>query len=97
MLKGSLLRSPWSDRAEIRTRPRYYGCPPYMQKMKIRSKMKALECYQDYMSFFSDAQGQLTRKSGGILQISNSSKLLWLFSLLARMKKIQSKMMAQEC
>ena len=34
---------------------------------KIRSKMKALECLQDYMSRlyvnFSDAQGQLTPKS----------------------------------
>ena len=30
-LKGSLLRSPWSDLAEFRTRPRCYGCPRYLQ------------------------------------------------------------------
>ena len=30
---------------------------------KIQSKMKALECQQNYMSFFSDAQGKLTLKS----------------------------------
>ena len=47
---------------------------------------------------FSDAQGQVTPqslvKSG---QNSNSSKLLWLSWLPARMKKIQSKMKAIEC
>ena len=30
-LKGSLLRSPWSDLAEFRTRPRSYGCSRYLQ------------------------------------------------------------------
>ena len=30
---------------------------------KIQYKMKALECQQNYMSFFSDAQGKLTLKS----------------------------------
>ena len=46
---------------------------------------------------FSDAQGQLTRQSvvePG--QNSNTSKLLWLFLLPAKMKKIQSKMKALE-
>ena len=47
---------------------------------------------------FSDAQGQLPRqsvvKSRGK---SKSSKLLWLFLLPTRMKKILSKMKALEC
>ena len=30
-LKGSLLRSPWSDLAEFRTRPRCYECSRYLQ------------------------------------------------------------------
>ena len=62
---------------------------------KIQSKMKALECLQDFphyksMGFFSKAQGQLTLqflvKSG---PNSNSSELLWLSFLPARMKKIR--------
>ena len=44
-LKGS----PWSDLAEFLTRSRCNGCPRYLQKIKkIRSKMKALECSQDF-------------------------------------------------
>ena len=70
---------------------------------KIRSKMKELECSQDdshykSMGIFPDAQGQLTPqslvRSGGI---SNSSKMLWMFSLRASMKKIRSKMKELEC
>ena len=30
-LKGSSLRSQWSDLVEIRTRPRFYACPRYLQ------------------------------------------------------------------
>ena len=30
-LKGSNLRSKWSDLAEIQTRPRFYTCPRYRQ------------------------------------------------------------------
>ena len=30
-LKGSLLRSQWPDLGEIRTRPRFYACPRYLQ------------------------------------------------------------------
>ena len=30
-LKGSSLRSQWSDLAEIRTRPRFHACPRYLQ------------------------------------------------------------------
>ena len=60
--------------------------------------MKALECSQDFshyksMEIFPDAQGQLTPQSlvrSG--RISNSSEMLWMFSLPASMKKIQSKM-----
>ena len=47
---------------------------------------------------FSDAQGQLTLQS--VVEYgrnSNSSKLLWLSSLPARMKKTQSKMKTLEC
>ena len=46
---------------------------------------------------FSGAQGQLTLQSVvESRQYSNSSKLLWLFLLSARMKKIQAKMKALE-
>ena len=69
----------------------------------IDSKMKELECSQDFshyksMGIFPDAQGQLTPQSlvrSG--RISNSSEMLWMFSLPASMKKIQSKMKALEC
>ena len=68
----------------------------------IKSKMKELECSQDFshyksMGIFPDAQGQLTLQSlvrSG--RISNSSEMLWMFSLPASMKKIQSKMKALE-
>ena len=47
---------------------------------------------------FSDAQGQITPqslvRSGGN---SNSSKMLWMFSLPASIKKIRSKMKELEC
>ena len=47
---------------------------------------------------FSDAQGQLTLQSVvGSGQNSNSSKLLWLSSLTARIKNTLSKMKALEC
>ena len=70
---------------------------------KIKLKMKVLDCSQDFshhksMGIIPDAQGQLTLQStvrSG--QISNSSKTLWLSSLPAKMKKIQSKMQALEC
>ena len=60
----------------------------------IDSKMKELECSQDFfhyksMGIFPDAHGQLTPQSlvrSG--RISNSSKMLWMFSLPASMKKI---------
>ena len=49
------------------------------------------------MQIFYDAQGKLTPQSevGSTLN-SNSSKLLWLSLLPARMKKIQSKIKALE-
>ena len=60
----------------------------------IDSKMKELECSQDFshyksMGIFQDAQGQLTPQSlvrSG--RISNSSEMLWMFVLPASMKKI---------
>ena len=63
----------------------------------IGSKMKELECSQDFfhyksMGIFPDAQGQLTPqslvRSGRIL---NSSEILEMFSLPASMKKIRLK------
>ena len=68
----------------------------------IDSKMKELECSQDFshyksMGIFPDAQGQLTPQSlvrSG--RISNSSEMLWMISLPASMKKIRSKMKALE-
>ena len=50
------------------------------------------------MGIFPDAQGQLTPQSlvrSG--RISNSSEMLWMFSLSASMKKIRSKIKALEC
>ena len=63
----------------------------------IDSKLKELECSQDFshyksMGIFPDAQGQLTPQSlvrSG--RISNSSDMLWMFSLPASTKKIRSK------
>ena len=60
----------------------------------IDSKMKELVCSQDFshyksMGIFSDAQGQLTPQS--LVQssrITNSSEMLWMFSLPASMEKI---------
>ena len=75
--------------------------PARMKKIKL--KIKVLDCSQDFshyksMGIFPDAQGQLTLQStvrSG--QISNLSKTLWLSSLPAKMKKIQSKIEALEC
>ena len=70
---------------------------------KIQFKIKALECSQDFfhyksMGIFPDAQGQLTPQSlVRSCPISNSSEMLWLSSLPAKMKKIRSKMKAIEC
>ena len=51
-----------------------------------------------YVGVFSDAHGHLTPKSATeFCRNSNSSKLLCLSSLPARMKKIHSKMKALEC
>ena len=69
----------------------------------IDSKMKELECSQDFsnyksMGIFPDAQGQHTPQSlvrSG--QISNSVETLWLSSLPAKMKKIRLKIEALEC
>ena len=60
-------------------------------------KMKVLEWSQRFshdksMGIFPNAQGQLTHKSFvGYCPISNPSKILWLSSLPARIKKKQSK------
>ena len=69
----------------------------------IDSKMKELECSQDFshyksMGIFPNAQWQLTPQSlvrSG--RISKSSKMLWMYSLPASMKKIRSKMKLLEC
>ena len=60
----------------------------------IESKMKELECSQDFshyksMGSFPDAQGQLTPQSLILSgRISNSSEMLWIDLLPASMKKI---------
>ena len=69
----------------------------------IKSKMKELECSQDFshyksMGIFSDAQGQLTPQSlvrSG--RIPNSSEMLWMSSLPASMKKIRLEIETLEC
>ena len=69
----------------------------------IHTKMKELEWSQDLshyksMRIFQNAQGQLTPPSlvdSG--PNSNLSEILWLSSLPASMKKIQSKMKALAC
>ena len=69
----------------------------------IDSKMKELECSQNFshykfMGIFPDTQGQLTPQSlVRYGQISNSSEMLYMFSLPASMKKIRSNMKALEC
>ena len=68
----------------------------------IDSKMKELECSQDFshyksMGIFPEAQGQLTQQSlVRYERISNSSEMLWMFMLPASMKKIRSKMKVLE-
>ena len=60
----------------------------------IESKMKELECSQDFSHYkstviFQDAQGQLTPQSlvrSG--RISNSAEMIWMSPLPASMKKI---------
>ena len=69
----------------------------------IESKMKELECSQDFshyksMGIFPDAQGQLTPRS--LVESgpnSNLSEILWLSLLPASIKKIRSKMKALAC
>ena len=68
----------------------------------IKSKMKELECSQDFshyksMGIFQDAQGQQTPQS--LVESgpnSNLSEILWLSSLTVSMKKIRSKMKVLE-
>ena len=68
----------------------------------IKSKIKELECSQDFshyksMGIFPDPQGQLTPQSlvhSG--RVSNLSEMLWMSSLPASMKKTRSKMRALE-
>ena len=77
-----------------------FSLPARMRMIDL--KMKELECSQDFSHYkstgiFPDAQGQLTPQSlvrSG--RISNSSEMLWMFSLPASMKKIRSKMKALE-
>ena len=70
----------------------------YARLKKLHSKLKALERSQHFshyksLGIFSDAQGQVTHKSlVGSCLISNSSEILWVYLLPARMNKIQSKM-----
>ena len=46
-LKGSFLRSPLSNWAEIRTHPSFYGCPHYLQNEEDQIKNeedREIEC-----------------------------------------------------
>ena len=69
----------------------------------IESKMKKLECSQNFshyksMGIFQDAQGQLTPQS--LVESgpnSNLSELLWLSSFSVSMKKIRSKIKVLAC
>ena len=69
----------------------------------IESKMKELECSQDFthyksMGIFQDAQGQITPQS--LVESgpnSNLSEILWLSLLAVSMKKIRSKIKALAC
>ena len=64
----------------------------------IKSKIKELECSQDFshyksMGIFPDAQGQLTPQSlvrSG--QISNAFEMIWMFLLPASMKNRGARM-----
>ena len=77
-----------------------FSLPASMKK--IRSKVKELECSQDFshyksMGIFPDAQGQLTPQS--LVESgpnSNLFEIFWLSSLPASMKKIGSKMKVLE-
>ena len=68
----------------------------------IDSKMKELECSQDFshyksMGIFSRCpRAANSAVLGPIWPNSNSSKMLWMISLPASMKKIRSKMKALE-
>ena len=70
-------------------------------RMMIESKMKELECSQDFSHYKS--MGILSRcpraaNSAVLGPIwPNLSEVLWMFSLPASMKKIRSKMRALEC
>ena len=78
-----------------------FSLPASMKK--IQSKMKELECSQDFshyksMGVFPDTQGQQTPQSlVRFGRISNSSEMLWMFSLPASIKKIRSKLKVLEC
>ena len=67
-----------------------------------RLKIKELECSQDFflyqsMGIFPGAEGQLTPQSlVRSSRIPNLFEMLWMFSLLATMKKIRSKLKALE-
>ena len=64
---------------------------------KIQSKMKGARVVTTLFIDFSDAQGKLTPKSEmESCRNSNSSKLLWLVLLPARMKKIHQKLKVLE-
>ena len=82
--------------AENQKHSNVYGSPCYLQMRKIHSKMKVLEWSQqishcESMQILNDAQGKLTplSKVDSTLN-SNSSKLLWLCLLPAKMKKIKN-------
>ena len=52
MLKGRYLRSQWSDLAKIRTRPRFYACPPYLQVQKGWDQKQPKKGWMDELGFY---------------------------------------------
>ena len=76
--------------------------PANMKRIQSKKRIKCDDIvfphYKSMGLFFPYAQGQLTPQSlvrSG--RISNSSEMLWLFSLSASMKKIQLQMKTLEC
>ena len=83
--KGSLLRSPGSNLAQIRTHPRCYDYPCYFHEEEDPIKIEGARVATIQNIDFSNTNGQLTPQSeveSG--RNSNSSDILYLSLLPAR-------------
>ena len=91
-----LLISPWSVPAEFRTQPNIMGLLAACKNEEDPIKNEGARVVTT-LFINSDGQGQLTTKSvRESCRNSNSSELLWLVLLSARMKKIHPKMKVPE-